>query len=490
MIKRYLSIEIRNEGLFYVLLEPQRKRIKFPYQRKFIPLLKDDFSSSLKETLLKIKKEEKNLENRIFVTLSLKQTIIHQLNLPKMTVKEIEEVIVGEIEKIPAFSQRAYNYIYSYSPLLEERRIKVIFAVIPQEIIDSVISSAKETGFFLEKLMISPLHLFPLIYSFEKKKEDIGVLVVEEKSSYVIVISFSSCRFFYTSPMGLADLYPSSEKRLNTLVFFNWMDEIKRVFKSYSVEVKKEDIDYLYLIWDSSRGNDLAENLSKELGKEVKSLVTDFIFTEAEESFNPAYFITASPALHQLLKLKEEFPFEKFVFSEKIERTLKTCIVWSMIYFLLVGIVTGKLIINYNRDKKRIISKLQTLDMQISKLNKKTALLQKERLKLLTIKERLLRQAIAVSQLNLISWSEVFAEVANVLPPKLTLSSFLVRSSQQIELKGEALKIEAIAELIRRLQKADLLKNPEFDYLNEEKTEGKTIFKFGIVADLESKDNE
>lgn len=479
-MKNLLSIEIRDKSICYVYLKEDRKSELVVDE---LPL--EEISPvAISDLINKLIKEKGFSPSCIFFSLFRKDILIHQLTLPKMTREEAEEVILGEIEKVPAFSEREYEYVYSLFNL-DEKRIRIIFSAVPREIIEAIIEGTKATKIPLEGIEIAPLNILNLLYSLSDNKTDEALIVLDDKVSYVMISFKKECRIFYVAGVGLEDFF--FKGKIDNLTFVNWIEELKRIFKSYCIEYKKEDIDKIWLIWDEDRAPLLNQLLTKEIKKEVKKIEIAKLINISQEEFNSIYLGTVAPVISYLRNYSSEFHFERFLREIKLQKVIKKGGLFLLIYLAVVGFILGNVILafqlNITKEKKR----LKELENKIKTLEKETATLKKRRDEYLRIKENLLRQAFYVRKLNRISWSKVFGEIAENLPDDVSLSSFSVSESGRVNFNGEIFCIEAVSELMHKINHLSVLENPRFEFLRESKMEGKRIFKFSVSAELRKK---
>lgn len=471
----FLSIGIGNEEVYYALLK-----------KKDLLIGKESLSqltsSAFAQLIEKIIEEHNITPSKIFFSIFRDDVLVHQLTLPKMSRAEAEEVILGEVEKIPSFSDKEFDYVYSLFDM-DNKRSRVIFSAVFQDIIKAIIETAKSINIPLENIEIVPLNILALLYNLTRNDSDEALVVLDEKVSHVMVFFNQKCRLFYTAGVGIGDFF--FKGRMDNLTFSNWIEELRRIFKSYCMEYKKEDVNRVWLIWDEDKAPLLDQLLSKELGKEVKRIdISALIDVSLKEEFNPIYTGVVSPIISYLKNYRSEFHFERFLREIKIKRVIKKGALFLVIYSLVVGGILGSLIFTFFTKTKEEKKNLKRMETKIKRLKKKTEELRRKRDEYKKIKERLLRQAFYVRQLNRIPWSRVFGEVAENLPEGVALSSFSVSESGKVEFKGEALKIDVVAQLMRRLEHLTVIEKPRFDFLREAKVKDKKIFNFGILANL------
>lgn len=475
--KRILGLEITSQEIRYVYLERIRRRILVSKTGKFSP----PNLSSLKELLT----QENLSPSKICISLSGEDLLIHQINLPKMPESELDEVIRSEIERIPKFSHKEFDYIYSLVKL-DDLKCRALFCAIAKESLDSYIQGLQNIGIPLERLEISPLNLLEILYGRIDKDKAEGLVVLDRNSSSIMIFGQNECKLFSQPATGKEDLY-SSTGQINQVVFSNWIDEIRRILKSYQREFPKQPVQRLWCIWDNERPEGLAEMMSKGLDIEVSvPKPEDFGIELADKDtvFNPIYFLSLAGPLISAKGIKQRFDFRHFLASIKLKEMTRKVVLFVLLYLLILGSLLGIISFSYFSAREKILTEEKEMAERMANLEAQTMELKKERNDYLDTKDRLLSQAGFVKMLNRISWSEIFAKVSSVLPENVSLSSFDVSESGQVKIQGDTFNIDSIAELIRKINAVAFLEEAQFDFLREREVENKKLVEFGIVTRL------
>ena len=439
-----------------------------------------NFTSAIQQLLNK----EGLSPSQICLTLSAEEALIHQISLPKMKEAELNEVISTEIERIPKFSDKEFDYIYSWSKL-DETRLRVLICALTKDSLNSYIQGIQQTGIILNRLEISPLNILEIL-SNQTGKDRVGaLLVLEDRLSHITIFWQKEYRLFFQLTAGKLDLYtPGNE--LNNPNYLNWIDEINRTFKSYQREFRTSAIEKIWIIWDNENIKDLDKLLAKDLEAEViVPKPEDFaIKEESETAFNPIYFLSLAGPINYIKDIKQKLNFRHFLRQIELKKALKEVRFFVLIYILCVGVLLGGLIAYCASSANKILSREKEAAERIVTLNLETVELRKERDDYLDTKDKLLMQAAYVKLLNRISWSEIFARTGAVLPDNVSLSLFEVSESGALKLEGATLTIDAIAELIRKINEVPFLENAQFNFLREKEIENKRIVEFGLITKL------
>ena len=404
--------------------------------------------------------------------------------MPRMPDIELEEVIGSEIEKMPAFAAKEFEFGYYRYPT-SSIKLQVIYSVIPKEIVTAIQAAARALKLPLEFVEASPLNILGFAASLSKGAEE-AFVVVDDKVSYVMVMSKNQCRFFYSCGVGLLDLGASQDTASRSQAYGAWAGEIKRILKSYMLEFKT-DPKRVWLAWDQESVTDLVLSLGKELGKEVKALdlvSASGVSLGALKSISCAYVVCCVPILNYCKHLSRGFPTVRLLRGDIAKKFQAQLIRVALMYAVGVAVVAGIVGLVFKVQQSNISRNLAQVNADIARAESVTAQYRVEKNKYLETKKMLLAQATTIKFLNRVSWSRVFGEAAEELPEGICLTSFKVSGSQRVEFKGDAFKIEDVSSLMRKIDATTVLTNPKFDFLRENNIEQKKIFSFGIFADV------
>ena len=165
------------------------------------------------------------------------------------------------------------------------------------------------------------------------------------------------------------------------------------------------------------------------------------------------------------------------------EAIRKTSLVVALFIFL-VGSLLGRITINSIVSRNKILAEDKQLTDRIAALEKQTVGLKRERTSYLDVRNRLLKQATFVRRLNRVSSSEIFGHIVSALPEDISLLSFELAESGKVGLKGSTLKIDTLAEFIRKINAIAYFEDVKFDFLREKEIKGRRIVEFDIYTKL------
>lgn len=487
MSEGILGLELNSEIIRFTYLKKLSKGGIFSQKGEFpfsgFSQLKSP--ADLSRLLLEIIKKENISCRKICLTLSTEESLIHQINLPKMKENELQGIIFDEIERIPRFSNQAFSYIYQVSKL-DEQKVRVLFCALTKNTIDLCLKAAEQAGLSVASLEISPLNLVELISNrAEKKNKAEALLVLRKNSSQMAIFLQDECKLYFQMATGQQDL-SSSQAAINQANYPRWVEEMDRIFKSCEREFKAPPVEKLWLVWDNESAPDLNKLLAKDLAREVASpQPADFsLKLENDAGLNPMYFTALAAPLNYLRRSKPKLNFRHFLRSVELKRTAQKVKFLAFFYLLGAGLSLGGLAFYYSSSAKDFSSRKEEIGQRIQTLNSQTAQLQLEKSTYLEVRDKLLKQAAYVQLLNRISWSEVFGKVGATLPEGASLSRFEVSESGAVKLEGATFVIDTIAELIRKISRVSFLEDARFSFLKEREAEGKKIVEFGLVTQL------
>ncbi len=491
MLKRYLGIDISDDFIRYVYLKTK------PFSNTIVKAgkAKIDFDlltpRALCQSIKSLIKQEQVKPSRIFVSISRKDTVIHQLNLPKLSKREFDSVITSEIEKIPAFHKQEYDYIYRKYPHGRDK-VRVILAAIRRDVLDAVLREIHRTGIPFEHVELTPLNLKDVTHKIDHVDECDACVVVSDRQTYLSIYDTHQYKLFYTMNAGLNQFQHTVSQEQIKMIANDWASQLKRALKSYLLDNRSIRINKIWLVWDKEVAPNLDQYMADEFDNPVEILDVrkiPKIKTVENYPLNPIYAAALSPISSYIHKIKPQFNLQHFFSRFQMTR-----------YALKAGAVAALIIaffgIFFNEGNRWLRANTRQYVIQRTAVEGRTRFLKGEAQDLYVqhreyeaIRQRFLAQATYVQQLNRVSWAQVFAVVANELPEELALKSFKFDEEGRATIKGQAFKMESIAEMIRRIDESEILDKGKFDFLKEQDVKDKKILNFGILAKLKQDEN-
>lgn len=487
-----LGLDIGSHGLRYSFLKKKSGKM-IVYRCGSLdfednPAVTKD-SAALADTIKKITRKEKIVPSKLFMTISGQDVFTHLFEVDYMGDAELEDLILAQIEKIPAFSGKKFEFIYSAFTTPREK-LRVFFGAIAKDALDFYIQAAVQAKMHLESLELSPLNLWKRLGPKQKYQQRQVILILEESYSQILILFQNECELFYTMSTGRRNLYSAQSGVINAASFSSWREEIKRVFRSYVRENPMIRIENVTLIYDNQNAPGLDELLSKELSIPVSPPNLEELnikLPDKKTMFNPIYFLSMAAPLACLKKIKSNIFFDPLVQDLKMKQALREIVpVVSIITFLVIALL-GKVILDLRTAKNMLLPKDQRIERDISELEKRTAELRKERADFLLVKSRLIEQAGFILRLNRVAVTEIIDRIGSVLPDDVSISDFEFSESGLIGIKGLALKIDSLAEFIRNIDATGYFSEVRFNHLRESQIEKKKIVYFDISTAIKEK---
>ena len=182
---------------------------------------------------------------------------------------------------------------------------------------------------------------------------------------------------------------------------------------------------------------------------------------------NPIYALALSPIVSHIHQLKLQFSLKHFFGRFQLHKyVLKS----GTLAALIIGIFGVSFIMGnqwINEKKNDFLTQSRAAETKTLTLRKEAANLYVEYAEYDQIRQQFLAQATYVQELNRVSWAQVFAVVANELPLDLALTSFKFSENGSAKIKGDALNMESISEMLRRIEESAILDKGKFDFLKE-----------------------
>lgn len=488
MAKGILGLEISLAEIRYVYLKRKQRGFTLFKNARLSP---SDFASlkepeNLTRFIQELLKQEKLSPAKICLVLSGDDFVIHQTSSPRMSDNELKEVIQGEIEGIPKFLNiKDFDYIYSSSKL-DQQRLRVLFCALARDTLNSYTQAIQRTGIPLASLEIAPLNLLELLYVQVRRNQAQALLVLDERSSYMMIFSQNECKIFFQMATGRADLY-SNDLQLDKSRFLSWTEEMKRIFKSHEREFGAQEIEKIWFVWDNQSEKELNKLVAEELEIEtISPRLQDFGGNNKAGELNPIFFLSLASPVVYIKGLKQKLNFKHFLGAIKLKKTIRRVSILVLLYMMGMGLVSRTLIYGFVSSKNNILMNQKDISQRTAYLEKQNAALKKERDAYLDTKDRLLRQAAFVRLLNRISWSEIFAKISTVLPQDISISLFDFSETGEVKIEGSTYTIDLVAQMIRKINAVSFLENAQFNFLKEKESEGKRTVEFGIVTRLKA----
>ncbi len=490
MAKGFLGLEVTSARIRFVYLVKHGRFFEIQKAGSLPYKVDQNLRGSLAEEIHQLLEREDLHPRQIFLTVSRQDTLLREVVIPRLHAHELDEVVTGEIEKIPSFANKRFDYILQKYPSTPGK-LKLVYAAIEQSLLDYLFLETKKIEVPFNHFEIAPLNLKEFVYLLKPTAKNHAMLVVNDFVSYFLIFRDHQYRFLYKTNTGLENLYSHAGGKVSPPVLANFIAEIERVMKSYYLEHKSDPIEQLWLVHDHTFAPDLEKSLKELLGLPVESLspqkLPQIKFGPQVTDPNPIYLLALIPVIYETHRLTPQFAFNHFFRGLQASRQAMKAVLVALIFFGAVAYGLGHMAFMYSRSSQQLRQKTQELSLQTEQLRGEFADLFRQRDEYMAVREGLLAQATYVQLLNRISWSEVLSVVAEDMPAQLSLTQFRFSEDGNVNFEGESMRVETVAELLRRVDYSQFLKNGKFDFLREAMVQEQKIFAYGIFSSLKTK---
>ncbi|MBP7215780.1 MAG: PilN domain-containing protein [Candidatus Omnitrophica bacterium] len=488
MAEEILGLEISLKQLRYVDVKKRQKELIVEKSGKVdLPAFSLSSPGDLTKAIKEIIAKEKIAPKKICLTLSSEDLFIQQTALPKIPDGELKGMIRNQIERIPKFANKAFDFTHA-TFAVEQNRFLVIFCALTHESKNYYLEAVGRTGLSVESLQISPLNALELFASRLSKSAVEALIVLGDAASWIMVLWQGECKLFFQFAVGRKDLCGAAQEIKQT-VFLSWVEELRRVVKSYHLQWANRALERMWLIWDNENAADLAEMLSTSLEIETKAPQLDeYGLVTKDKVFNPAYVLALTGPLLYFRGVKEKFNFNVFLHKIKLQEALfKTgrFIVFYIIGALAVLGIASLLLMsvknNLLKQESLASGKIETLERQTTQLKIEKNLLESTR-------NLLFSQVKVVQKIKRVAWTKVFGQLMKALPEDVHMNQFNLAESLGVKLDCTTWNISSIATFLRNINNNTLFNNTQFDFLKEREVEGKKFVDFSLSTTF--KNNE
>jgi len=489
--QKSLALELSDKSVRYCLLEKGAKRFRLTQAGSVelddVQFSRESFAKALAEILTKIGTSHVKL----FVNILRREVLFNSVILPQMPPNELEEVIGGEIVKIPTYFDKEFDFIFSSFPYVDTK-MRVMYCAVYREIINGIVDAAKQHKLALQEIALAPMSLLRNAYTWGDNGTEQMLVVVGDTSNYVMAFQQKQCKFFFSGSMGRSALVKNGVS--DKLSMLAWTTDTNRIITSYFMAHGGQMVQKIFLIWDNDGVADLATELEERLSKTV--VKTDLkmfpdIEYEGGAEINPAYFVAISPVVSYYKNLKSEFSFEKFLEAFNYNGNILK-IVGQLGVFIALGVfmvfAIGRfaLIENHKASEQlsQVKSKITLIETENQKDDADASLSD-------TAKGDILAQLTTVNNINKVSWSKVFDAVVNHMPQGVSFTSFKVMDTGDVDIKGRTYNIETIGSFMHSLGDIPFLQDIKATEIKDTQSEEREInqqekktFSFDITAEL------
>jgi Tfp pilus assembly protein PilN len=365
---------------------------------------------------------------------------------------------------------------------------RVIFSAVKSSTLTHFVREIHRTEIPLASLDISPLKLKEVARLSRPVEGCEVLLVVHDRYSHVLVHDGLNFKFVYTMSVGLEQLDAEQGSQMQRSA---WYAEINRALKSFQLENRSLRLSTVQLIWDREKMPQLVNQLNDVLTLEAVPFgfpnVARFYLNQTD--WNPIHILSLAAVICWVHNIKTDIGADHFLQRFQMKQHVTYRAGAGLLLCLVLGLFTAGYQSRVAKEKAQLRQETQVLEQQIIELKARTeALLEKEKDYMAT-RERLLAQAGYVQNLKRVSWSYVLSIFAEEMPDELALNSFKFSESGRVNIEGDALRMELVSELMRRIEESETLEQGRFNTLKEREEKKLKFFSFSILAKLKNYGN-
>jgi Tfp pilus assembly PilM family ATPase/Tfp pilus assembly protein PilN len=462
-------------------------------------------TSKVAAVLSSLLKEANYRDRECILTFSGRGAVIQISSVPKMPLKEVDEVVRGELEAIPSLAEE--GFIFDYYPLTalskaEAGKIKIVYAGMSRKILDSYLICTHEAGLKVVGIDLACLSLLNVIHAtLSRAPAACGVVLIHDRATYTMIVQQGRIALMYSSNVGLYDLI-TPQHEIDQEKCLRLVREFERALKVYSIEFQTQAPTSMVLSWNSHLVPQLADVLSRQMEDiEVRPVDVSHEFTfnrsippDQVQQLSADYAVAMGAARRGFFKVPHEAPLRKlqeyvpkpgYIVKKAMQvgivaLTVVCCIASARMFFALGVTRFNKKIQNVNQEIAAVDANLRGL-YNIQKAHTQ-------------LKEKVAQQVLYMQELARVPWPQLLSEVTGRLPERAWLDVFQARENGPLVLRGMTFSLDIIADFIRNLKEF-----PYFETVNLESTELRkikheeeelSILKFGLEISLYRKEAE
>ena len=484
-----VSFEISQKGIKCVCFEKRAKSLvvtqahalDFSYDI-FDPYEAKRASKSLKELVLKKRIPTKN----VYVSISHPGILFKEQLINPLPSKEIERVVVSDIKKIPAFSDKEYLYAYHTYQLYLKKKIKILSVVLAKELLNAALEILKGSGIEPRDIDITPFNILPLFYG-KLEFENTCVVMLEEKVSYLLLISKGQCNDLYVTNSGFEDIWDFEAAAINQAAFELWANEIKRALKFYETESERVYSDVV-LIWDQKMISGLDDMLSSCMERKVNSFkLPESVRLHKKMSgalFNFKFIPCVGAAL-KAIKIKHEFNLERFWPKQRMNVYQSTALTFFTIYLAVLLFLGLPFLIAFIGKTSKLRNQARSLSSQAESIESQIDETYDLMVNEAQTRELLSEQISVASRPNSLPWSKALSAVQSSIPRGAWLKGFSFDQKGKCEIAGVGTNLDVIALFLRELKKHESFRDVKLEFTRQKKINKESFEEFKIKAQLE-----
>lgn len=402
-----------------------------------------------------------------------------ELVLPLLSRREVETIIVNEIEKAPRFASNPYVYSYQLHEYPFDHNTKAVYYVFQRSLLRSAEKIVRLAGCRPVAFDICPLSI---LNSFAKSKAERALVYMDDKASHLMACRGQECRSSSLFNVGTEDLGAGTDLTKDSALR-RFAGDIGKLLKNF---YDSENANQLPVVFAGAYP--FTDHFFKQLATLTGHDCAPFVFSE--RAFILPQGVTMAdltrcyaPVVGAIFRLRgQQHYFNIF----NIWDIRKTPDLVRGFWMKIVGLVlccaaAGFWVLApHLRQVRALEMSLSALSEQASALQSETLDLQTKRRATESLKAELFRQAQIVRQVQARSWKDLFGTFNKSIPDEIWLENVSYDQRETILIKGDSLNLNAIAELVQRLKNNGRFSQVRLVSTDERKVKDELLYQFVV----------
>ena len=471
-----LSLLLSHKKIFFTDFSIQGKSVKI-HKIDELSLSCDIFEDqNILEAATNIKifiKQKKFSKGKCFFSVSHHDIVCKELILPLVSRREVEKIIVNEIEKVSRFAENNYAYCYQLIEYPFDQNIKVIYYVFQKSILDTAEKLLRKSGFSPISFDLAPINLLniPLENSDEK-----AIVYIEDESCHLLISKQRQCQANYLLHSGRSRLVDESS-------WGSFAQDIKTLFRVYEDEAASE-IKYVEFCGEYPENENFLESMERLLGRECSFLKINKKYVRASKKVDVNQLNRSFvPMVGDMLRGAGSINYfnvssiwnyantSSYIKSFILRSLFLSLVILTTAFFVLSPKMNS--VSKLNKEKKTVNKEYKIIKGSIQKLEQKKSVVE-------DLKESILSQAQVVVQLKKNSWVGLLSAIQASLHEDVWIDSIYLEKNGKIRIKGSVLNLDSLGGFIRNLKTDKNFRNVNLQSSREKKYAGEMIYEFFI----------
>lgn len=435
------SLQIRDEDIVCVKIILENSSYKIASLEKEQITSSDSDEAIAEKLKFILNKTSFNRNNKLVICIPRYLATVRYLDIPSNDLIEIENII--KLQKSSYLPHQIEELVYGYDILKADQNgySKIALYLVPKNLINRYLDILKSINFKVDNIILSSYGFVNWYKYFNKEITELICMVVINLPYFeFIVISKDKLIFSRAFKAGTEDFLSQMQSTLQAYEREKLAAPIKKIIligKTNETKLLKGHL-----------GNFSIEEVNLDINLDLPHLI-GITLSKVKDSLN---FIPP--------ELKEENRFLK------IEKEIIKFIVLLILIFIFLAFSFYK---NIN-DKSKYLEKLETQSKNIGKDIRDIEIT--SRIYSL-YQAKLSEKPLAI---------DIISEIYKIIPSNIILNNLSYQEKEFVILKGTAMDLSSISNLVNTLGKSAYFKNVNLKYVNKQKNINQDSIEFEIAC--------